>query len=285
MTMTAGEVIIIKGAGEQATGVAHKLFRSGFTVIMTEIEQPICVRRNISFANCIYEGIWEVEGIQAKRSTTLEEAFAILNQGMIPVLIDRECKIIKMVNCLALVDAIIAKKNTGTSKEDAPIVIGLGPGFNAGVDVDVAIETNRGHHLGRLIFNGYTSNDTGAPSAVKGYTWERVLRATKTGTIKVVRNLGETIQSGETVAFIHEEEVKAKIDGVIRGLIHDGAQVMEGMKIGDIDPRVEDSFRTTISEKARCIAGAVLEAILIKKINARGNFSISHSSNKTKELI
>lgn len=264
--------VIIKGAGDLATGVAHKLYRSGFPVIMTEVNEPNCVRRNVSFANCIYEDTWEVEGIRAKRATNLENIMDIMDKNMIPVLIDKECNIMKQIKPLVLVDAILAKRNTNTSKDNAPIVIGLGPGLEAGKDVDIVIETNRGHNLGRLIFEGYTSPDTGIPGELEGYTVERVLRATSTGTIHTIKEIGSIVSKDEVIALIDQEEIKASINGIIRGLIYNGTKVNKGMKIGDIDPRMDINSLYTISEKARCIAGGVLEAIFMKKFEFKNKF-------------
>lgn len=261
--MNIHHIIIIKGAGDLATGVAHKLFRSGFSVIMTEIKDPTCVRRNVSFANCIYEGECEVEGIRAKKANNYEEVLEIISQNSIPVIVDEECNIRDYVRPLALVDAILAKKNTGTNREDASVVIGLGPGLEAGTDVDVVIETNRGHNLGRLIFKGYAETDTGVPGEIGGYTLDRVLRAPTTGIIQGCKQLGEPVKKGEVIALIGEVEVRATIDGIIKGLIHDQMEVEKGMKIGDIDPRINIKTVNTISEKARCIAGGVLEAVMI----------------------
>lgn len=256
--------IIIRGAGDIASGVAHKLFRSGFPIIMTEIEKPICVRRKVSFANCIYEGQWEVEGVKAKKANTLEDILEILDQGMIPVFVDEECNIKNHIRPKVLIDATLAKKNTGISKSDAPIVIGLGPGFEAGRDVHTVIETNRGHDLGRLIFQGHALSDTGVPSEVRGHTVDRVIRAPITGKVRNIKRIGHTVKKGEIISLINDMEVKANIDGMIRGLIFDGLEVNRGMKIGDIDPRKDFNYVSTISDKARCIAGGVLEAILIK---------------------
>jgi len=261
--MNINHIIIIKGAGDLATGVAHKLFRSGFPIIMTEVEKPTCVRRNVSFANCIYEGEWEVEGVKAKKANNYDEVLQIISQNSIPVFIDKECSIKDYVKPLALVDAILAKKNTGTKREDAPFVIGLGPGFNANTDVDVVIETNRGHDLGRLIFEGYAEPDTGVPGEVGGHTVDRVLRAPTAGIMKSCKNLGEVVKKDEVIALIGEVEVRSTIDGLLKGLIHDQSEVKQGMKIGDIDPRINLKTVNTISEKARCIAGGVLEAIMM----------------------
>jgi len=261
--MNIQKVIIIKGAGDLATGVAHKLFRSGFPIIMTEIEKPTCVRRKVSFANCIYEGEWEVEGVIAKNAKNYEDVLKIINQNKIPVIIDKECSIKDHIKPLALVDAILAKNNTGTTKEDGYVVIGLGPGFEAGVDVDVVIETNRGHNLGRIIFEGCAEPNTGIPGAIDGYTVDRVLRAPATGIIQNCKQIGEIVKKEEVIALIGEAKVKAAIDGLLKGLIYDQSEVEKGMKIGDIDPRINLKTVKTISEKARCIAGGVLEAIMI----------------------
>ncbi len=264
--MLTEKFIIIKGAGDIATAVAHKLYRSGFKLILTEIPKPTCVRRNVSFANAVLECEWVVEGITARKTLNLQEALKVLAEGKLPVLVDPETSILKEIDCIALIDCIIAKKNTGTRKDDAPLVIALGPGFVAGEDVDVVIETNRGHNLGRIITDGSTAADTGLPGNIQGYTSERILRAPVNGIIINVKDIGDYVEQDEAVAIIDGEVARAKVAGVIRGLISNGIEVTKGLKIGDIDPRGEDAFVDTISDKGRCIAGAVLEAIL-NKIN------------------
>ncbi len=262
--------VIIKGAGDIASGVAHKLFRSGFSVVMTEIERPMCVRRNVSFASCIYEGMWEIEGIRAKKAGTKDEVLQIVRNNMIPVLIDPSCEIKNSISCNILVDAVLAKKNIGTTIKDAPLVIGLGPGFYAGRDVDVVIETNRGHNLGRIILEGEAEPNTSVPGDIAGYGIERVLRAPTGGIIKNNMKIGDWVNKSDLIAWIGDEEVRATLNGVIRGLIYDGLEVYQDWKIGDIDPRPEAlGWTDTISDKARCIAGGVLEAIFMGEMEGR----------------
>ncbi|MFT9494417.1 selenium-dependent molybdenum cofactor biosynthesis protein YqeB [Anaerosolibacter sp.] len=259
--------IIIKGAGDIASGVAHKLFRSGFSVVMTEVERPSCVRRNVSFANCIYEGTWEIEGVKAKKADTLDDILQIARNNMIPVFIDPSCKIKAKIPCSVLIDAILAKKNTGLNKDDAPFVIGLGPGFYAGKDADLVVETNRGHNLGRIISYGEAEPNTGVPGDIGGHGIKRVLRAPVGGIIRNNKKIGDWVNPSDVIAWIGETEVKAAISGVIRGLIYDSLEVYEGCKIGDVDPRPEAiAWTHTISDKARCIAGGVLEAVMMKKL-------------------
>lgn len=262
--MLEDKLIIIKGAGDIATAVAHKLFRSGFRVILTEISKPTCVRRNVAFANAVFEGEWAVEGVTAKKAVNPDEAVKILSEGKIPVLIDPDTWILRKVEAIALVDCILAKRNTGTKREDAPQVIALGPGFTAGEDVDIVIETNRGHDLGRIIDKGTAEADTGVPGNIEGFSAERVLRAPSSGVVSNVKEIGDFVEKGEVVALVGGEEAKANIAGVLRGLIYSGTDVVKGLKIGDIDPRGKEAFVDTISDKGRCIAGAVLEAILNK---------------------
>ncbi|KAB3532446.1 EF2563 family selenium-dependent molybdenum hydroxylase system protein [Alkaliphilus pronyensis] len=256
------KLVLIKGAGDIATAVAHKLFRSGFKIIMTDIDKPTCVRRYVSFANCIYEGEWQVEGVKAKKACNIEEANLIISEGAIPVIPDATASIKNIIKPVALIDAILAKKNTGTTINDAPIVIGLGPGFTAGIDVDIVIETNRGHNLGRIIYEGKGEEYTGIPGKIGGYTRERVIRSATEGVVKAYRKIGDIVKKGDIIAYIGDSEIRASIDGVIRGLIQTGTYVTKDYKIGDIDPRGNIQYVSTISEKGRCIAGGVLEALL-----------------------
>lgn len=255
-------MILIKGAGEMASAVAHRLYRSGFPVIMTEVEKPLMVRRHVSFGNCVYENIWQVEGIQSELVRDLGEAKNVLRYGKIPVLIDEKCEISQVSHPKVIVDGILAKRNTGTTIDDAPIVIGLGPGFEAGKDVHGVIETMRGHNLGRIIFKGSAKENTGIPGTIQGITNDRVLRAPRAGVVKNVLDIGSLVKKGDLIAEVEEQPVTAKIDGVLRGLIHDELKVRSGQKIGDIDPRAQVDYCNTISDKGRTISGGVLEAIL-----------------------
>ncbi len=256
-------IIIIKGAGDIATAVAHKLFRSGFKVVMTEVEKPTCLRRYVSFANCIYEGEWQVEDVKGEKAESLIDIPLIWEKNKIPVLIDESCSIKNEINHSVLVDCILAKKNTGTQIDDAPLVIGLGPGFIAGKDLDIVIETNRGHDLGKIILKGSAERDTGIPGNIGGYSKERVLRSTNAGEIVLIKKIGDYVEIGDVVAKVGDTEVKTVIAGVIRGLIQDGLAVTKNFKIGDVDPRGNIDWVYTISDKGRCIAGGVLEAIMM----------------------
>lgn len=256
-------VILIRGAGEMASGVAHRLHQSHFKVCMLEIPQPIAVRREVSFCEAIYEGEKEVEGVRSKFISNLDEIRSVWKEGKIPILIDPAGeKTRRFIKPDVLVDAIMAKKNLGTHIKKAPLVIGLGPGFYVGKDVDFVIETNRGHDLGKVISKGAAEPDTGIPGNIGGYTVERILRTMKKGIFRPQRSIGDRVNKGSVVAVVDDFPVIAKISGIVRGLIRDGVEVKKGMKVGDIDPRGKREFCFTVSDKARSIGGGVLEAIL-----------------------
>ncbi len=257
-------IILIKGGGEMASGVALRLVRSGFRVCITEIPEPLAVRRGVSFCEAIFAGKKEIEGLVGKLVSGREEILRSWESGEAPVLIDPGCAIRKILSPDVVVDAILAKRNTGTALSDAPLVIGLGPGFRAGRDVHFVIETNRGHHLGRVIEEGEAEADTGIPGDIGGYTWERVLRAPVGGRFRGKKQIGDRIEEGEIVAEVEGVPLKASISGVLRGILHDGLQVVPNMKVADVDPRALRENCLTVSDKARAIAGGVLEAILIK---------------------
>jgi len=247
-----------------ATGVAHRLIRSGFHVCVTEIAHPMAVRRTVSFCEAVFEGRTEVEGIRAERVAGKEEIFRAWQEGKAPLMVDPECAIRRVLNPDVLVDAILAKRNTGTLITDAPLVIGLGAGFNAGEDVHLVIETNRGHQLGKVIEAGQAEPNTGIPGKIAGYTWERVLRAPASGSFMGRKRIGDGVEKGEVVAEVEGIGVVAEISGVLRGILRDGLLVGEEMKVGDIDPRAIREHCFTISEKARAIGGGVLEGILMR---------------------
>ena len=258
-------VVLIRGAGEMASGVAHRLHQSHFKICMIEISHPLAVRREVTFSEAIYEGEKEIEGIRAKLISKLEEVELTWEQGAIPILIDPDAKIARnFLKPDVLVDAIMAKKNLGTQLNDAPLVIGLGPGFTAEKDVHIVIETNRGNNLGKMILKGSAEPDTGIPGEIGGYTIERLLRTMKKGVFHPQRSIGERVNKGAVVAVAEDFPVIAKISGVVRGLLRDGVEVKKGMKVGDIDPRGKRELCFTISDKARAIGGGVLEAILYR---------------------
>jgi xanthine dehydrogenase accessory factor len=256
-------IVLIRGAGEMASGVAHRLHQSHFKVCMLEISHPVAVRREVSFCESIYEGEKEVEGVRSKFISKPEEIHSVWKDGEIPILVDPDGeKTRRFIKPDVLVDAIMAKKNLGTHIKKAPLVIGLGPGFYAGKDVHIVIETNRGHDLGRLILKGAAEPDTGIPGNIGGYTVERLLRTMKKGVFHPQRRIGDRVNKGSVVAVVDDFPVMAKISGFVRGLIREGVEVKKGMKVGDIDPRGKREFCFTISDKARAIGGGVLEAIL-----------------------
>lgn len=257
-------VILVKGGGEMATGVAHRLARSGFRVGVTEIPEPLAVRREVAFSEAIFEGQKEVEGLVAKCVSSREGILQAWEEGRVPIFVDPECSIRATLNPDVVIDAIMAKRNTGTRIVDAPLVIGLGPGFRAGPDVHLVIETNRGHRLGKVIEVGEADPDTGIPGEISGYTWERVLRAPASGRFRGRKRIGDRVEAGEVAGEVDGVPVEAKIAGVLRGILRDGFWVQEQMKVGDVDPRGVREHCFTISEKARAIAGGVLEAILMR---------------------
>jgi len=255
-------LVLIRGAGDLASGVAWRLQRCGFPVVMTEIEQPLVVRRTVSFAEAVFAGQAVVDGLYAQRAADVAEARRLLAEGVIPVLVDPAAACRAELRPAVLVDAIMAKVNTGTAIDDAPLVLALGPGFVAGQDCHAVIETNRGHDLGRVIWQGGAEPDTKTPGEVGGYKGARVLRAPAGGHVHAHAAIGDTVQEGAVIAHIDGAPVVAPFSGVLRGVVHPSVAVHAGMKIGDLDARAERRYCFTISEKSLAIAGGVLEAIL-----------------------
>jgi xanthine dehydrogenase accessory factor len=257
------DIVVIRGGGDIASGVIQKLHRSGFKVLILEIAKPTFIRRKVCYGEAAYEGEFTLEGITAKLVKELKELKGIWGQGKIPVFIDEQGYSIEKLKPKIVVDAILAKKNLGTHLNMADITIALGPGFKAGEDVHAVIETMRGHNLGKLIFKGEAMKNTGVPGDIKGFSRERVIYSQGTGVIKNVRDIGEMVKKNDMLAYIEDKEVRAAIDGVLRGIIRDKSFVKKGLKIADIDPRLSEKGNCfTISDKARAIGGAVLEAIL-----------------------
>lgn len=255
-------LILVKGAGDLATGTAVRLYRAGFQVVMTDVAQPTAVRRTVAFSQCIYDGQTTVEGITARKAENRDQVRDILAAGEIPVLVDPQASILPQLPFMAVVDATLAKKNLGTTISDAPIVLALGPGFTAGVDCHGVIETKRGHDLGRLILEGTAIPNTGVPGDVGGYTTERIIRAPADGPFEPVAQIGQQVNLGDVVAKVNGIPVTAQLTGIVRGMLPAGIPVTAGMKSGDIDPRCEVRHCFTVSDKARAIGGGVLEGIL-----------------------
>jgi xanthine dehydrogenase accessory factor len=260
-------LVLIRGGGDLASGVALRLFHSGFPVVITELSQPLMVRRTVSFGEAVYQGQTQVEDVTAVLVDDVQTARQIAcAQGAdrrIPVLIDADAHCRLMLHPDILIDAIIAKHNLGTTKNDAPLVIALGPGFRAGVDCHVVIETNRGHNLGRPLYQGTAEPDTGVPGSINGKTNERLLRAPVAGIIENRAPIGDRVVVGQVVAVIEGQEIRAEIDGVLRGLIRSGVWVSAHCKIGDVDPRAEPDHCYLVSDKSLAIGGGVLEAMMV----------------------
>ncbi len=261
--------VAVKGGGDLGTGAILRLHRAGFRVWVTELPQPLAIRRAVAVASAVYEGAITIEGHTARRVPDPSGFLPLWERGEIPVLVDPEGESIQQLQPEVVVDAIMAKRNTGTSITDAPVVVALGPGFTAGVDCHAVVETARGHDLGRVYYTGSALPDTGIPGAIGGHDVLRVLRAPHAGRFRGVRRIGDRVAAGEIVAYVEETPIQAAIAGVLRGLLFDGLEVMPGMKIGDIDPRAEVRHCFTVSDKAWAVGGGVLEAVL-KCLQERG---------------
>lgn len=276
--MKKKDLIVVRGAGDLATGTIHRLKKAGFRLLVLEAEHPAAIRRQVALSEAVYVGSARVEDVEAvrmdvelaekkNRKELLEpEMERIWKKDGVPVLVDPAGLSIAALRPAVVVDAILAKKNLGTTKEMAPLVIALGPGFTAGEDVDVVIETKRGHNLGRVIRSGSAVPNTGIPGIIGGYGKERVMHAQAEGILRNAASIGDIVEARAVIAEIETENgtvpVEASLSGLLRGLIRDGYPVTKGFKIADIDPRQEELQNCfTISDKARCIAGSVLEVI------------------------
>jgi xanthine dehydrogenase accessory factor len=255
-------LILIRGAGDLASGVAYRLHTCGFSVVMTETAHPLAVRRGVAFAEAVYAGDTTVQGLTARLADGPVSALAALEEGLIPVVVDPDASCRSALRPAVLVDAIMAKANTGTSISHSPLVVGLGPGFVAAEDCHAVVETSRGHDLGRVLWAGSALPDTGVPGTVGHHAARRVLRAPCSGSLLPHRAIGDTVDANELVATVAGREVRAQIAGVLRGLIHETVPLTPGMKIGDVDPRAVPRYCFTISDKSLAIGGGVLEAVL-----------------------
>ena len=293
-------VALIRGGGDLGTGVALRLHRAGWRVLITELPQPLVIRRAVAFASAIYDGSIEVEGAIGQRITGAAEADRVWAADRIPVLIDPDRSAAASLRPIALIDAIMAKHNTGTHLTDAPIVIALGPDFTAGVDCHAVIETQRGHYLGRVYYRGAALPDSGTPGNLGGQDALRVVRAPVDGIFYAHRKIGDRLRAGDVVGRVITVDVsltdsaawrlaaidrdasqplgiviKTKIDGVLRGILHDGLKVAANTKIADVDPRGEVEHCFTVSDKAWAVGGAALEAVLyLRQRNLSGGTKI-----------
>ena len=256
-------LIIVRGAGDLATGVIYRLYKSGFKILALEAEKSSAIRRSVAFSECIYTIEQNIEGVKAKKVNNLKEIEECWQKKEIPIVVDPKAQYIDILKPDIVVDAIIAKKNYGTNIKMAPITIALGPGFIAGKDVNIVIETMRGHNLGRLIFEGEALANTGEPGEIGGVTKERVIYSNNEGTFKAIKKIGDSIKKDEILGYVENTPIYATIDGLLRGIISDGYVVKSKFKIADIDPRLNQYDNCfTISDKARSLGGSVLEGIL-----------------------
>ena len=253
--------ILIKGAGDLATGIASRLYNSGYQILMTDIAVPLTVRRTVALSRAVYEGKAEVETMTGILVKNMDEAEKVLSDRNIPVIVDEKAEIRKDYHPDVVVDAILAKKNLGTRITDAPLVIGVGPGFTAGEDCHAVIETKRGHYLGQAIWKGSAIPNTGIPGNIGGFTVERIIRATADGIFEPVAKIGDMVEKDQIVAYSGGQEIRAKMSGIVRGMLQEHVPVTETMKCGDIDARCELEHCYTISDKARAVGGGVLEAV------------------------
>jgi len=258
------DLVVVRGGGDLGSGVVYRLHQAGYPVVVTEVDRPTVVRRKVAFAAAMYEDGVSIEGVVGRRAADVDEAIEILEDDAVPVLEDPEASIAATLDAAVVVDAILAKgrTDTGTRRDDADVVVGLGPGFEAGENVDAVVETDRGHELGRVFYDGRASPYDGEPGERRGYTHERVLRAPGEGLWEPVVEIDDLVSAGETVGHVGNTDVVAQIDGLVRGLVHGGLEVNEGTKLGDIDPRGDDVEPAKISDKALCLGGGVLEAVL-----------------------
>lgn len=255
-------LVYLRGAGDIATGIALRLHRAGVDVVCADIARPTCIRRTVAFSEAIRLGsarVEDVEGVLAKDAASARTAIA---SGKVAVVVDPRAELVGELAPDAVVDAILAKKNLGTTIDMAPVVIGVGPGFTAGEDCHAAVETKRGHYLGRVLYEGSPIANTGTPGLIGGCGAERVLRAPAAGVFEPVAAIGDAVRAGDVVARVDGTPMTAAIDGVLRGLLAPGVSVHRGMKAGDVDPRGERAFCDTVSDKATAVGGGVLEAIL-----------------------
>lgn len=255
-------MVLIRGGGDLASGVAVRLYRSGFQVVITELAQPKVIRRSVSFAEAVFDHQTEVEGVVAELIETPDDVKAALHSSIIPILIDPDLDCLDILQPEVIIDARMRKKTPERGKELATLVIGLGPGFVGGENCHAVIETNRGHDLGRVLWDSAPQADTGIPGEVEGFGSARVLRAPADGELVSGAHIGDRVEKNMVVALVGNQAVLAPFDGVLRGLLRPGTQVQQGLKIGDVDPRNDPTMVNRISDKSRAIGGGVLEAIL-----------------------
>ena len=272
--MSEENIIVVRGGGDLASGVIHRLYRCGYKVLILESEKPSAIRREVSFCEAVYDGEAFVEGVLSHKIEDVSECDKVWKLKEIPLLVDETGESISCLKPAAVIDGILAKRNLGTSREMAPLTIALGPGFTAGEDVDYVVETKRGHDLGRIIEEGEAFPNTGIPGIIAGAGKERVIHSPAAGVIRNQSKIADLVEKGQVIATVDGTPVYASLTGILRGIIRDGYQVDKGMKIADIDPRKEEKKNcNTISDKSRCIAGSVVEILLSEGVLPAGKTS------------
>lgn len=272
--MKKDSLIVVRGGGDLATGTIYKLYQCGYRILILECAHPSAIRRYVAFSEAVWSGEATVEGVTCRLAADWEQAKGFLDKERIAMMVDETAEVLKQAHPDVLIDAIIAKRNLGTNRDMADVTIALGPGFEAGVDVDAVVETKRGHRLGRVLYKGSAIPNTGVPGVIGGYGKERVIHAQTAGILYGKKQISDIVEVGEVIAVIERDgestQVRASLTGVLRGLIRDGFPVTKGFKIADIDPRLSEQQNCfTISDKARCIAGGVLEAMLHLQMEKR----------------
>lgn len=267
--MNADDYCVVRGGGDLATGVIWRLHRCGIRVVVTELAHPLTIRRTVAVSTAVSTGSTEVEGMRAELVTQIDQIDESLRRGCVPVVVAPSmAEITDLLSPTTIVDARLAKRSLDTSMHDAPLVIGLGPGFTAGANCHAVVETNRGHRLGRVLWTGSAQADTGTPGVIHGRGAERVLRAPVAGSVTWLREIGERVCEGERIGAVvtlgHKVPITAPFDGMLRGAIAEGTEVHEGLKVADIDPRIDPTAWMEISDKALAIGGGVLEAVLAR---------------------
>ena len=253
---------VIKGAGDIASGIALRLHRANFKVVMTEIDAPTAIRRTVCFSEAVYNGKAVVEDVKAVLADNVSKVSDIIDNGDIAVIVDEKATCIRELKPDFVIDAILAKKNLNTDIDDADVVIGVGPGFTAGEDCHAVVETKRGHYLGRVYYTGRAIENTGIPGDIAGHTTDRIIRSPEYGVFNPIYEIGDEVKSGEVVACVDSTPIVCNVSGILRGILPKGTMVSANMKSGDVDPRCDKEHCYTVSDKALAVGGGVLEACL-----------------------